>query len=213
MKKNYFTFGILALMTASVITSCSTGEGNEEKYESKKNDITVAQAKKMLSELTSAKSEDKEKVISNFAKKNKIEINDSEVLAKTTLDTYSPEQLASVIPVYGGRTGILPTYDIPGSLITRRVEWVVVENAMGLWRVRSFEDIRHTLNMIQQATHFGTRFEGVTAGLLAWEEFNASGNIQMISGNTQVLSIVQGTIHVIGYWDVPVDNYCVFSIY
>lgn len=214
MERKIILFKFGAIISMFLALSCSTDNTEEAQFSSeKKADVTVSEAKKFLADYTSAKATDKENIITNFTKKNKIDINESQVLTQTALNTYTPEQLGSVIPVYGGTTGIIPTIDMAGSLIKRRVEWVVMQNTMGLWRIKSFENITHTLTGIQQAYHEGTRFEGVTMGILSWQEMNSAGNVQIVGMQNQVLSIVQGTVHITGWYDIPVDNYCVFSIY
>jgi len=197
----------------SFIVSCNSDDNSSENYSSEKNDITAAEAKNFLDAFTAAKSENKQNIVKDFSKKNRMDINESNALTQMVLNTYTPAELASIIPVYGGKTGILPTWDIPGTLIRRTVEWNVVENTMGLWRVKSYEDITYSLDEVRQALHVGTRFEGLTGGLISWEEFVQNASIQTTGMNRQVLSIVRGTIHITGFWDSPVDNYCVFSIY
>lgn len=214
MKKNIISIKFATIiLTSLTIISCSSDSNDETQSNSQKNDLTVAEAHNFLSEYTSAKYEDKEAVIKKFTNKNKIDVNESAVLAETALNEYTPEQLASIIPLDGGKTGILPTFATgQGTIIKRTVEWNVTENTLGLWRVKSFEDITYTDSRVHQALHVGTRFEGVTMGLISWEEFNPQGNIQITGWYLQAVSIVQGVIHVTGWYDTPIDNYCVLTI-
>lgn len=194
--------------------SCSSDNSAEENFTSEKKDVTASEAKSFLNAYTSAKSEDKELLVSNFSKKNKIDVNESETITAAALDTYSPEQMAAIIPTPGGaQPGELRTDDMAGTLFYRRVEWKVAENPFGMWRIKSFEDVVHNMFQVLQVSHFGTRFEGLTFGVISWEEFNSAGNVRIVGTQNQILSQVQGTLHVTGWYDTPIDNYCIFTIY
>lgn len=196
------------------VTSCSEDKNGQENYSAEKKDISAVEAGKFLSAYTAAKAEDKEQLLISFSKRNKIEADESETLKAAALTTYSPEQMAATIPTPGGaQPGILWTTDQAGGLFYRRVEWFVAENPYGMWRIKSFEDVTHNTYKVLQALHFGTRFEGFTFGVISWQETNSAGNVQIVGMQDQILSRVEGTLSVTGWYDQPIDNYCVFTIY
>lgn len=152
----------------------------------------------------------------SFSKKNNIAADESETLKAAALTTYSPEQMAAIIPTPGAaQESTLWTNDQPGGLFYRRVEWFVAENLYGMWRIKSFEDVVHNNYKVIQAFHFGTRFKGFTFGVISWQKINSTGNgnVRIVGMQSQILSRVEGTLSVTGWYDQPIDNYCVFTIY
>ncbi|MFD2940103.1 hypothetical protein [Flavobacterium notoginsengisoli] len=212
MKKMYFSKTMAVLLFATCILSCTNDNDERDLSTSDKNDLTLAEARQFVKEFTNADGASQEQIKARFSKKSSTVIDESEAVSAAVLNDYSLEQMGEIIPVYGGAQGIIPTYDMAGSQHRRNVEWIVAQNPHNLWRVKAFEIVTHSLTEIIQVLHQGTRFEGIHLGLINWVDNNSAGDI-LITPMGQFVSTVRGTIHIVGWRDTPIDNYCVFRIY
>ena len=210
MRKNNFPPMILILPFLCHITISCSNDNDDNISLGEQPELTIVDAQIFVNDYTKADSEGKELLLSTFNKTNKVSANESDVVNQVVTANYSPYELSQTIPMYGPVQKTLPY--VFGEYHIMDVDWLVKQHILALWHVKSKEEVTYSPGRIIKAEHKEAVLEGLHLDIIGWQEIRSASNIYVDNSGKNFVSRVEGNLHVVGWGNIPVNEYCIFSV-